>query len=325
MRVYRERVIVAVALAGLLIALQGAVFAVDQPGMGNLKVKTVPEVPTTISVDGVPMDGWGIKRLSLEAGEHTVSYSDVPGFATPEPVVAVIVEAETFSITSTFLELGLLQVVCEPAVKSTISVDGVAIDDYGVWTYVVPGNHVVSFGEVDGYDPPGPQTVRVRGGGSVFVTGTFAPNAEAMGPTGFGCLRVESSPALPTTVYVDGVPRDCWGLSWLRLPPGCYEVAFSDVPRFITPEPVMVEVVEGGVATVTAEFVPLGGLRVVTTPPNSAMIYVDGVTRDSWGIWLDLPAGSYTVTFGQIPGHTTPPAQTVQVIPGQTTLVVGEY
>jgi len=321
----RERVIVAVAMAGLLLALPGAAFAVEEPGMGSLKVKTIPEVRTIVSVDGVPMDGWGLKKVLVETGEHTVSFSDVPGYITPDPASVMILEGETTTLVSSFVELGLLQVVCEPAVKSTIFVDGVAIDDYGAWTYVMPGVHEVSFGPVAGYDPPEPMAVRVRAGYSALVTGEFTPNPDAMAPSGFGCLRVESSPALPSTIYIDGVPRDCWGLSWLKLLPGCYEVSFSDVPRFITPEPMMVEVVEGGVATVTGSFIAEGGLRVVTTPPSSATVYVDGIARDSWGIWLDLPAGEYLVSFGDVPGHTAPEAQTVQVVPGQTTLVVGEY
>jgi len=311
-------------VAALVLVVPGYAFAVDEPGIGYLKVKCKPEVPTVVYVDGVPMDGWGIKNVELASGEHVVSFSDVPGFATPEPVIASIVSGGTVSMVVGFVQLALLQVVCEPAVKSTVYIDGIPRNDYGVWAYVEPGAHSVSFGEVEGYDPPDPQVVDIPAGDSAIVVGAFTLNPEAGGPTGFGCLRVETSPALPTTIYVDGIPRDCWGLAWLKLPVGPHEISFSDVPRFTTPDPVVVDVSECGVVQVTATFIQQGGLRVVTAPPNSATVYIDGLARDSWGIWLDLPSGWYTVSFGDIPGHVTPAPQTVFVVPGQTTLVVGE-
>lgn len=317
------RALLVAVVAALVLAMPGFAFAVDEPGMGYLKVKCRPEISTVVYVDGMPMDGWGIKKVELAPGEHVVSFSDVPGFGTPEPILASIASGETVSKVVDFIQLALLQVVCEPALKSTVYVDGIPRNDYGVWTYVEPGSHTVSFGAVEGYDPPEPQVISIRAGESAVVTGAFTLNPEAMGPTGFGCLRVETSPSLPTTIYVDGIARDCWGLAWLKLPIGIHEVSYSDVPRFTTPESVVVEVLECGVVEITAAFIQQGGLRVVTAPPNSAMIYIDGVARDSWGIWLDLPSGWYTVSFGDIPGHATPAPQVVLVVPGQTTLVVG--
>ncbi|OGS42875.1 MAG: hypothetical protein A3K67_05375 [Euryarchaeota archaeon RBG_16_62_10] len=297
----------------------------EQSGYGFLKVKTNPALPTLVLVNGIPMDGWEIKKVPAAASDVIVSFTDVPGYVTPGPLAVQVLEGETTTVVADFVPMGMLRVTTEPAVKSTIYVDDIARDDYGLWLWVAPGKHTVSFGPVAGYDAPAAKTVRVNAGQTTTVNGVFVADAGATDPAGVGLLRVTSSPAVPTTVSVNGIPRDSYGLGWLKLEPGIYEVSFSDVPNYMTPDPVVVEVREGEVSTVTGEFVKLGGLRVVTTPPNSAVISIDGVARDSWGIWIVLPEGWYTVSFGDVPGHDTPPPQTVLVVPGQTTLVIGVY
>lgn len=306
-------------------ALPSASRGIEGTETGFLKVHANPAVPTIISVNGVPMDGWEIKKVPLPVGEHVVTFTDVPGYVTPEPMIAVIDSEKTTSLTASFVRLGMLRVVSEPAVKTTISVDGVPRDDYGLWLYATPGQHTVSFGPVEGYDSPPDVQAKVKGGEIVEVSGVFTPNPAASGPEGVGSLRVTSSPALPTTIWVDGIPRNTWGLAWLSLLPGVYEVSFGDVGDHATPEPVTVEVREGQVTEVEGEFTLLGGLCVVTSPPNFAPIYVDGIVRDTWGIWLVLPEGRYDISFGLVPGHPQLQPCSVLVVPGQTTLVVATY
>lgn len=294
--------------------------------MGYLKVRTNPAVPTMISVDGLVTDGWEVKKIPMVAGGHVVSFSDVPGFSTPDPVVVSVSAGDTSTVITEFMRLGALRVISDPALPTTISVDGVPIDDWGAWTYFAPGVHKVTFGPAAGWDVPSERTVRVRSGEMTVVTGVFTPNEQALGPAeGYGLLRVRTDPAVPTTVIVDGIPRDTFGLNWMKIEPGMHEISYTDVPNYVTPENQTVMVEVGAASEVVGEFAREGGLRIVTEQPNSAVIYVDGVARDSWGVWIELPEGIYTVSFGDIPGHLTPPAQTVLVVPGQTTLVVGEY
>src|SRR5437870_13864773 len=40
-------------------------------------------------------------------------------------------------------------------------------------------------------------------------------------------LRVTTNPALPGKIIVDGVPRDEWGLAWVKLAPGRQRVSFG--------------------------------------------------------------------------------------------------
>ena len=49
-----------------------------------------------------------------------------------------------------------------------------------------------------------------------------------------GMLRVITDPAVASQIVVDSMLRDTWGLTWLKLPPGSYEVSFRDLEGFST-------------------------------------------------------------------------------------------
>jgi hypothetical protein len=57
-----------------------------------------------------------------------------------------------------------------------------------------------------------------------------------------------------------------------------------------------------------------------------ATISVDGVPRNNWGMWTDIPTGNHQVCFGPAQGFTTtPPCQNANVTAGQLTTVTGNY
>jgi len=141
-----------------------------------------------------------------------------------------------------------------------------------------------------------------------------------------GLLKIETSPPVPATLYVDGVARDPWGLDYLPLPRGSYMVRFGDVPYYVTPEDMQVQVLPGSTTTATGQYVPAGLLKVETNPPVPATIYLNGVPVAVWGLdYLPLPPGTYTIKFGDVPYYVTPSDQTVEVVQGQVSIVVGEY
>src|SRR6202023_2208769 len=91
---------------------------------------------------------------------------------------------------------GLLRVTTSPAVPSQITVDGNIADTWGLnWLEIAPGSHTVCFSAVQGYTTPACQTVSVSSGITTTVTGSFVQR---------GFLRVMTSPALPSTISVDG-------------------------------------------------------------------------------------------------------------------------
>ncbi len=121
------------------------------------------------------------------------------------------------------------------------------MDNWGlIWVKVAPGEHTVSFTDVEGFTTPADQVVSVTDGNTTTVTGSFVQR---------GALRVITSPALPGTISVDGIPREDWGL-WTWLPTGSHTVCFGAVATYITPVCQVATVPGGGLTTVTGTYLP---------------------------------------------------------------------
>jgi hypothetical protein len=291
-----------------------------------LRVTTTPAVPSQIIVDDQPRDTWGLAWMKISGGSHRICFRDVPGFATPPCQTVTVTAGTTTVVDGAFTRLGTLRVITSPAVSSTISVDGTPRNDWGVWTDLAAGSHQVCFGAVAGFDPPTCQTVGVATGNTTTVTGTFTSNQSAIGPTGHGTLRVTTSPALPSQVIVDGIARDTWG-AWFTIAPGSHQVCFTALEGYSGPPCQTVSVSAGGTTNVTGTFTPRGFLRVITSPAVPGTIIVNGLPRNDWGMWTDLPAGSVQVCFGYSAAgsRVTPACQNAAVVAGSTTTVTGTY
>jgi hypothetical protein len=246
--------------------------------------------------------------------------------------VAVVVTVGGQSSSSTVTQgvnaygyAGLLRVTTSPAVASQITVDGNIADTWGLtWAEFPPGSHTVCFASVEGYTTPACQTVSVTTGATTTVTGTFVQR---------GFLQVETSPAVPGTISVDGTPRDVWGM-FTDFPAGSHQVCFGAVAGFTPPACQTVTVTAGSTTTVTGTYTSSSGtgqtgvglLRVTTSPAVASQISVDGNIADTWGLsWLEIAPGSHVVCFASVQGYTTPGCQTVSVTAGATTTVTGTF
>ena len=296
-----------------------------------LRVTSSPALPTQIVVDGQIADSWGLTWLKLAAGNHTVCFTHVEGYTEPACQTVTLNGGATTTLTGTFPQRGSLRVITSPAVPSQISVDGNPTDSWGMWTDVPTGSHTVCFGAVANRDTPACQTAVVAAGALTTITGTFASHPGNPGQSGVGQLHVLTSPALPSQITITpsaGSPyiADSWGLNWLKLPPGSYTVSFSHVQGYTEPAPQTVTITAGAITTLTGAFTQRGSLRVTTSPAVPGTISVDGIARNDWGMWTDIPTGSHTVCFGAVSGYAnTPGCQTVTVNAGVETDVTGAY
>ena len=298
-----------------------AVDLTPDPPSAELRVTTDPPLPATIIVDGVARNSWGLTWAELGPGFRQVCFGGVAGWEAP-PCVNLAVGGVT-EVQGTYTQRGSLRVVTEPAVPSTISVDGVPRNDWGMWLDIEPGQHEVCFGDVRGFAPPECELVSVNPGELSTVVGTFTPDGSDA-TVEDGLLRVTTNPPVAARIIVDDVPRDRWGLAWLKLRQGIHEVCFDEAPGFSPPPCQDVVVVAGSTTTVVGEMEELGQLRVVTTPPAAGTIHVDGIARDDWGVWFDVPPGSYEVCFERVSGQQ-PACETTSVDPGVLTTVEGSY
>ena len=298
---------------------------------GRLRVVSSPALPTQILVDGQIADTWGLTWLKLAPGAHTVCFTHVEGYTEPACQSVTLNTGATSTVTGHFTQRGSLRVITSPTVHSQIRVDGNPTDDWGMWTDIPTGTHSVCFGAVAGYNPPSCQTVAVTAGARTTVTGTFTSDPEALGQSGVGYLRAVTSPPVRSQITIKpsaGSPyiADSWGLTGLELSPGSYTLSFSHVEGWTEPAPRTITITSGNTTTVTGTFTQRGALRVMTSPAVPGTISVDGIRRNDWGMWTDIPTGSHLVCFGGVAGYaSTPPCQTVNVSAGIETDVTGSY
>jgi hypothetical protein len=140
---------------------------------GRLRVTTNPALPTQILVDGMPMGGWGLDWVDLAPGSYTVSFTHVEGYTEPAPQTVLVTAGNTTVVQGSFTRWGSLRVVTRPAVPATITVDGVAGNDWGTWTDLPAGPHTICFGPVPGRRAPPCQTVTLKPGALTSVAGSY--------------------------------------------------------------------------------------------------------------------------------------------------------
>ena len=299
--------------------------SVAEPGL--LRVTTNPPVPAKVLVDGIARDEWGLTWFKIAPGLHTVEFAGVYGFDAPSSIDVLVGTGQTTETRGEYAAHGFLQVTTNPPLPSTIFVNGIARNEWGMWQSVPPATYTVSWGPVADWRPPDPVTVDVREGRLMRVRGDFVqdPTAPGPDPSTFGLLRVTTNPPVPAKILVDGVARDEWGLTWLKMSPGTYRISFSDVYGHTTAPPASVVVEPGKVTEVRGDFVVHGQLKVETSPAMPATIFVDGSPRNDWGMWQSMEPGRYRISFGSVPGYLTPADQTATVVEGELTVVVGAY
>jgi hypothetical protein len=327
---------------------------------GLLRIQTFPAVPTLIYLDGIPRNNWGLNWVKMPAGEYTLSFSDVDHYNVPATVTVNYYPGTTGNVQSlndpinvyadtvtevivNFEQLGNLRVETSPPLPATIYCNGKPMDDWGFWANIEPGEYTISFEELDGYITPQQQTVTVSSGyETTHVVGEYVAGSNPVVTPPHGLLRVQTDPAVPTRIYLNGIPCNNWGLNWVKLPAGDYSLALSDVDYYDTPSSVTVNyypgdkgvsqalsepihIYENVVTEVVVNFVQLGNLMVETSPPLPATIYCNGYPIDDWGFWANIEAGVYTISFQDMEGYLTPPAIDVSVNQDQGTHVVGNY
>jgi hypothetical protein len=293
---------------------------------GLLRVVTSPAVASQITVDGNIADTWGLDWLEIAPGSHTVCFTPREGFTTPACQTVAVTSGTTTAVTGTFVQRGFLHVFTSPALPSTISVDGIPRDDWGVFTDLPTGSHQVCFGLVKDFTPPACQTAIVTAGATTNITGTFTSSPGASGQTGVGLLRVVTSPAVASQITVDGNIADTWGLDWLEIATGSHTVCFTPREGFTTPACQTVAVTSGVTTAVTGTFVQRGFLHVFTSPASPGTVFINGIPSDDWGVFTDLPSASYQVCFGAVLGFAnTPACQSAVVAAGSTTTITGTY
>ena len=150
---------------------------------GFIRATTNPALAADIIVDGVERDSWGLNWVPYPTGPHEVCFDAVLGFVAPACQSVEVLDGQTTTVQGTYTQNGYLRVLSSPALPTTILVDGVARNEWGMWSGVPAGTYHVCFGAVEGYDVPACRDVVVTAGQTASTTGTFTSNPSAPGPS----------------------------------------------------------------------------------------------------------------------------------------------
>lgn len=196
-----------------------------------------------VFLNGVSI-GYGdgdIEAMELDPGTYVISFMPLNGWTMPADVTVTIQEGQTTEVTGNYqiiIAPGTIIVDTEP-VSGDIFIDGVFIGTGHIEWRVSSGNHVVSFGEVTGYDKPKNTTVNVISYAEVTVTGTYVESTTPV----LGMLTVSTSP-VSGDIFVNnefvGV-----GVINLELDPGTYIVSFGEVSGYVKPNNITATVISG--------------------------------------------------------------------------------
>ena len=142
-------------------------------GVGLLRVTTTPAVASQITVDGAIADTWGLNWLQVAPGAHTVCFSHVEGYTEPSCSTANVGLGTTATVAGSFVQRGFVNFDTGPPSASTITVNGVIMDDWGVFTDLPVGPVTACWGPVPGHATPACYVGSVTAGTVNHETGGF--------------------------------------------------------------------------------------------------------------------------------------------------------
>jgi hypothetical protein len=148
-------------------------------------------------------------------------------------------------------------------------------------------------------------------------------------PPQAGAINVTSNP--PGASFSLSGPINYNGITpWnsTELPAGTYTITWNPIDGYQTPQQQNEILEQGGVISFHGEYPPTKGTIEVTSDPSGAPFTLSGPANYS-GVtpWneTDVPIGSYTITWGFVEGHETPPKEDRPLTTGETVVFHGIY
>ena len=288
----------------------------EKPGNLTVTIKMNPSNDTALAAARWYADGEshaGGERVALPPGTHTVTFSAVEGYTTPEALEVTIESSKSISRTVTYVGApGNVTYTLTPNTGSW-KINGETYAS-GAVAEVPAGNYTVSFGTLTGYTVPSNQAVTVTAGQTTQGTASYAIKQVP--------LTVKLTPT-NATWNVEGGTYDSG--TAVRLDPGEHTVTFNAVAGYETPAATNVTLNVGANSkTVNVKYAGLPGDVTYTLTPPEGTWKIAGTTNESDEV-ASVPAGEYTVTFGTLTGYTKPADQTIEVTPNGMFRGTAEY
>lgn len=191
----------------------------------------------------------------------------------------------------------------------------------GVSLTVPIGQHNVSFSDVPGWVTPSDEIVIIRRNQTTNLYVSYTQR--------FGDIQVNISNNFENIKWqFDNVEYDNNTLVENILI-GTYWLVFPEVAGFNTPAMRQIEIIENEIVTINVTYtLKMGAIQCIITGANNLAKWniIDiGNNYDSEDTIINLPIGSYTLSFTSVEGWVTPAQMEVIVTNNQTTIVHIEY
>ncbi|PKO16778.1 hypothetical protein CVU37_10530 [candidate division BRC1 bacterium HGW-BRC1-1] len=282
----------------------------------------------------------GETTIGLANRSHVVSFKPVAGWEKPADQTVTIVANSAINTTGLYKRdpviIGYISPLDQMTSVGQFRVDGGAWLNSGTSvTELALGNHEVSFRPRQGWLTPG-SISRILGRNQTWeIPGNYMKQARSLD---YGALQVDLQ-TTPSSIFI-GKWRRVGTTPWLDsgyvemgIPNGDYLVEFRDLAGFNKPSQVGVTIGDPFLKIITAKYtnVLAGSLQVLMTPEEAV---TDGAKWTAVGMntWLDtqdviagVPAGLYEIVFLPVQGYKAPLRKTVEVTPGGTTVISGNY
>jgi hypothetical protein len=215
-------------------------------------------------------------------------------------------------------ETGSFSVTIDGPAEAKWSFDGKTFDSGSVVENVPTGKYAVSFSDVPEWTRPSDAEVTVEKDGAAALEGKYVRHVGSVSVTIDGPKEAKWT--------FDGKTFDS-GHVVENVPTGKYAVSFTDVPEWTRPSNASVAVVKDETAVVSAKYVRhVGAVSVKIDGPEGAKWRLDGKGPFGGGhILADVPTGTYTVSYEDVPEWTKPEDTVISVKKDETVSIPGSY
>lgn len=305
------------------------------PATGSINVTTNLSTGSFAITGPASYSGYGTSwnKTGAPAGTYTITFGSVSGYTTPSSYSLTLSAGGSISFSGNYVQTPLTGTinVSTNLTAATFTLAGpVTYTGSGTsWSNnAVPiGAYTITYGAVAGYATPNSQTITVGLGGSITFVGTYVATATT------GTIYVTTNLTAGNFTISGAASYSGSGKSWRETsaPAGSYTIAYGAVAGYATPSGETLVLTAGSSIRFTGEYIATPATTRINVETNLdlASFNISGPASysgsgKSWST-TGAPTGIYTVTFGTVPGYTTPPSQMINLGVSGTIYFSGYY
>jgi hypothetical protein len=293
---------------------------------GALSVSLLPEAAISLGarwkVGNRPWHASGETQDRLPAGDQIVTFDDLAGWDTPQPMTIRVEDGLTTPAVASYIQqFGGVRVTISPD-RANTNLAQWRVDD-GRWVFsgefvwnIAVGIHTITFTPISGWQAE-PIQVEVKKDALTEATGVY--------PTGRVTVAIVPDLAIQSGAKwsVAGGPLHNSGDTEVDVPAGSQTVTLTALAGWQAPAAISVEVIEGELIQILGRY-PHGALQVTLTPPEAVAAGVtwsldtgDGPWQTSGTLLEVVPSGMHQILYSAAPGWARPLPASVEVLDGQ--------